>query len=83
MERELERYVREEGEGEGGKQRCRVVVVRPTLLVDGVAKCVRVGSQERPAVGYWVSRESVRRWVWEDVVRRGGEGRGMYVSITS
>lgn len=56
----------------------RYVIVRPSLLTNGKAlgeKKIRTGTEERPAVGYTISREDVGRWVFENLVR-GGAGAG-------
>lgn len=56
----------------------RFVIVRPSLLTNGKAlggTKIRVGTEERPAVGYTISREDVGRWVFENLVR-GDQGPG-------
>ncbi len=65
----------------------KFVVVRPSLLTNGKAVGgwkVRVGTEERPVVGYMISREDVGVWIFENlVVGGGGEGFvGQKVSIT-
>lgn len=65
----------------------RFVVVRPSLLTNGKAgggRKVRVGTEERPVVGYMISREDVGVWIFENlVVGGGGEGFvGQKVNIT-
>ncbi|KAL2002208.1 hypothetical protein VTN02DRAFT_431 [Thermoascus thermophilus] len=68
-----------------------VVVVRPSLLVGdhsvGTGKgwrTLRVGTEEKPAVGYTIARADVGEWIFEEVVTRGG-GRwvGQKVTLTS
>ena len=48
------------------------VIVRPTLLTSGASLLgegkVKVGTEEKPAVGYTISREDVGRWIFEDFV---------------
>lgn len=60
------------------------VNVKPTLLTGGEGKGwekVRFGSEERPAVGWFVARRDVGEWVFERCVRReveeGWVGRGV------
>lgn len=65
----------------------RFVIVRPSLLTNGKAlggTKIRVGTEERPAVGYTISREDVGRWVFENLVQgdQGPEYVGKKVIIT-
>ncbi len=68
------------------EQTDRFVVVRASLLTDGKARGgekVRVGVEEKPAVGYTISRGDVGLWVFENLVLgEGGKYVGQKVSIT-
>ena len=47
------------------------VIPRPSLLTNGKARGsekVRVGNEERPAVGYRISRDDVGGWIFENLV---------------
>ena len=62
------------------------IIIRPTLLANGPAKGkgkVRIGTEDRPAVGYTISREDVGLWLFEEVVS-GERDRwvGQKVSLT-
>jgi hypothetical protein len=58
-----------------------VVVVRPTLLTgDGSIvvdsdrwQKLRVGTEDHPAVGWTVSRADVGQWIFEEVLKAGGQ----------
>lgn len=63
------------------------LVVRASLLTDGAprgAAGVRQGVEQRPAVGYYISRKDVGGWIWENVLRRGtvGDLDGEAVTVT-
>lgn len=63
------------------------LVVRASLLTDGVSRgavAVRQGVEQRPAVGYYISRKDVGGWIWENVLRRGtvGDLDGEAVTVT-
>ena len=68
------------------EQTDRSVIVRPSLLTNGKArggKKIRVGTEEKPAVGYTISREDVGLWVLENLVKGDGERYvGQKVTIT-
>ena len=61
-------------------------IVRPSLLTNGKArrgKKIRVGTEEKPAVGYTISREDVGLWVFEHLVKGDGEKyAGQKITIT-
>ena len=67
-----------------------VVGVRPSLLFGtgdvmdvAQAKKVRVGLAEKPAVGYWIKRADVGRWIFKEVIERNGKRwQGEMVSLT-
>lgn len=68
-----------------------VILVRPSLLVGDHSivtgkgwRTLRVGTEEKPAVGYTITRADVGEWIFEEVVTRGG-GRwvGQKVTLTS
>lgn len=53
----------------------RFVIVRPSFLTNGKAQGgekVRVGTEEKPAVGYMISREEVGLWMFENLVQGDG-----------
>lgn len=62
------------------------VIVRPSLLTNGKAvgvERVRTGTEERPAVGWVISREEVGLWMFEELVRgEGGRWVGQKVTVT-
>ena len=63
-------------------------IVRASLLTNGSrlgAEKVRAGTEEKPAVGYTISREDVGGWVFEQVVENGGrveQWGGRRVTVT-
>ncbi|GAD97284.1 conserved hypothetical protein [Paecilomyces variotii No. 5] len=69
-----------------------MIIVRPSLLkgsgkVESEGKGwrnIRVGREESPAVGYTVTRADVGEWIFEEVVKKDGDGWvGEKVSLTS
>ena len=62
------------------------VIVRPSLLTNGKAqggKKVKVGTEEKPVVGYLISREDVGVWMFENLVQGdGARYAGQKVNIT-
>lgn len=59
------------------------MIVRPTHLVEGEELGegeggLRVGSEEKPAVGWTVSRKDVGGWTYRELVERGVEGFGKW-----
>lgn len=58
------------------------ILVRPSILTDGNAKCivyVRVGSPESPPVGYYVDRQVIGEWIFKTLVKdKGAERRWKY-----
>ncbi|KAK9354061.1 hypothetical protein V1505DRAFT_132545 [Lipomyces doorenjongii] len=68
-----------------------VVGVRASLLTGGIDykagkgwKTLRVGTEERPAIGYTVPRSDVGEWIFEELVKNdGGEWVGKIVTLTS
>ncbi|KAF9160938.1 hypothetical protein DFQ26_005049, partial [Actinomortierella ambigua] len=72
---------------------CGAVVVRPSLLTGdhlvhskgrkGV-KSLKVGSEDKPAIGYTVHRADVGEWIYEEVIRTGGSSVvGQKVTLTN
>ncbi len=67
-----------------------VVGVRPSLLFGtGDAKdvkqtgSVRFGREKNPAVGYWIKRADVGRWIFTEVIEKNGKGwEGEMVTLT-
>ncbi|MCJ1378631.1 hypothetical protein MMC17_001730 [Xylographa soralifera] len=48
-------------------------IIRPSFLIDWKEGTeLRVGTEEKPVLGYTISRESVGRWIYEDVIAEGG-----------
>ena len=75
------RPVRESGIGE-------YTIVRPSMLTDGDGvglDKIQVGVEEQPAVGYFMAREDVGRWIFEVLVKPGlkSDYLGKVVSITT
>ena len=70
----------------------RFVIVRPSLLVDGEKpdKAIRVNVEgpngiERKEVGYFISRDDVGRWMFENLLQKAGGGceyEGKAVGLT-
>ncbi|KAG0196337.1 hypothetical protein BGX33_001760 [Mortierella sp. NVP41] len=67
------------------------VMIRPSLLTGdqnvkggkGWEK-LKVGVEEKPAVGYTVHRADVGQWVFEQIIKTGGEGRfGQKITLTN
>jgi hypothetical protein len=79
----MEAIFREHGTGEKQRVFGDVIGVRPSLLtgtgdvrnVKGV-ESVRVGGEKEPAVGYWIKRADVGRWIFREVIERDGKGWG-------
>ena len=72
----MESVFRPQGSAKDGVFRA-VIGVRPTLLTSAKPKGIegiRVGREERPEMGYTVSRGDVGEWVFKVVVE--GEGKG-------
>ena len=64
------------------------VTVRPSLLTNGPALGqpeVRVGTLQKPAVGYTVSREDVGKWIFDELIANEGRDRwvGEKISLTT
>ncbi|MCJ1389662.1 hypothetical protein MMC18_002519 [Xylographa bjoerkii] len=59
-------------------------IIRPSLLIDWKEGTkLRVGTEEKPILGYTISRESVGRWIYEDVIaERGSKWSGKTVTLT-
>lgn len=54
------------------------VILRPSLLTNGPARgepTLRVGSEQKPKVGYTVSREDVGQWIFQNIVRNENRDR--------
>ncbi|KAK9371944.1 uncharacterized protein V1513DRAFT_385830 [Lipomyces chichibuensis] len=68
-----------------------VVGVRASLLKGGIDykagkgwRNLRVGTEEKPAIGYTISRSDVGQWIFEEVVKKnGGEWVGKIATLTS
>ncbi|KAK5816284.1 hypothetical protein F5H01DRAFT_344116 [Linnemannia elongata] len=87
--KEMERLVTE-NTGNGGAFRCSVIV-RPSLLMGDQSvkggqgwEKLKVGREDEPAVGYTVHRADVGQWIFEQVVKTGGEARfGPRITLTN
>ncbi|KAG0318748.1 hypothetical protein BGZ99_005474, partial [Dissophora globulifera] len=68
-----------------------VIVVRPSLLMgdQNVKKGrgwerLKVGQEEKPAIGYTVHRADVGEWIYEQIVKSGGDNRfGQRITLTN
>ena len=68
-----------------------VVGVRPTLLIGGEKASdgigldkIRVGTEQKPELGYSVRKADVGHWIFENVVKNGARGwEGEMVTLTS
>ncbi|KAK9312313.1 hypothetical protein V1522DRAFT_283188 [Lipomyces starkeyi] len=68
-----------------------IVGVRASLLTGGIDykagkgwRTLRVGTEERPAVGYTIPRSDVGEWIFEELVKNdGGEWVGKIATLTS
>ncbi|KAF9104693.1 hypothetical protein BGX29_001446 [Mortierella sp. GBA35] len=87
--KEMERLVTENAVATGVFS--GAVVIRPSLLTgdqnvkggQGWEK-LRVGTEEAPAVGYLVHRADVGQWIFQEVVKTGGESRfGQRITLTN
>lgn len=63
-------------------------IVRPSTLTEGVGDGltkIKAGVEDKPAVGYFIAREDVGKWVSELLVNPGltSEYLGKVVSITT
>ena len=68
-----------------------IIGVRPTLLTGGESASdgigldkIRVGKEQNPALGYTVRRADVGHWIFENVIKNGGQGwAGEMVTLAS
>lgn len=73
------------------KSLLKPIIIKPSLLTgDGSIKngtspaALRVGTEKDPAVGYFVSRADVGKWIFEEVVKKDGDQWiGKKVSLTT
>lgn len=76
---------------EDGRDFRGYIGVRPSLLTGNNSiktgkgwKTLRVGTEDEPAVGYTIQRADVGEWIFEEVIRRGGDiWVGKMVTLTS
>lgn len=76
---------------EGDRDFSGFIGVRPSLLTGDNSiktgsgwKTLRVGTEEDPAVGYTIKRADVGEWIFEEVVKGGGDSWvGKMVTLTS
>ncbi|KAF9355275.1 hypothetical protein BGX26_006789 [Mortierella sp. AD094] len=68
-----------------------LIVVRPSLLMgdqnikggEGWER-LKVGQEDKPAIGYTVHRADVGQWIFEQVIKNGGENRfGQRITLTN
>jgi hypothetical protein len=67
------------------------IAVRPSFLTGDHSiktgrgwKSLKTGTDENPAVGYTIQRADVGQWMFEEIIRRGGdEWVGKFVTLTS
>ncbi|GJJ76071.1 hypothetical protein EMPS_08430 [Entomortierella parvispora] len=87
--KEMERIVTENTSPKGVFR--GAIIVRPSLLSGDHNvktgqgwKNLRVGTEENPAVGYTVGRQDVGEWIFEQVVKTGGENHfGQRITLTN
>ena len=87
--KEMERIITENTSPKGVFR--GAVIVRPSLLSGDQNieagqgwKKLRVGTEENPAVGYSVGRQDVGEWIFEQVVKTGGESHfGHRITLTN
>ncbi|KAK9243750.1 hypothetical protein V1506DRAFT_523421 [Lipomyces tetrasporus] len=68
-----------------------IIDVRASLLTGGIdyragkgRKTLRVGTDDKPAVGHMIPRSDVGEWIFEEVVKKDGpEWAGKIVTLTS
>ncbi|KAK9312234.1 hypothetical protein V1522DRAFT_357268 [Lipomyces starkeyi] len=68
-----------------------IVGVRASMLTGGIDykkgkgwRTLRVGMEEKPAIGYTIPRSDVGQWIFEEVVKKnGGEWVGKIATLTS
>jgi hypothetical protein len=68
-----------------------IIGVRPTLLTGGASvnesiglDKIRVGREQKPAVGYTIRKADVGRWIFENVIKNDAQGwEGEMVTLTS
>ncbi|GJJ76076.1 hypothetical protein EMPS_08435 [Entomortierella parvispora] len=86
--KEMERIVTENSSSTGVFRGS--VIIRPSLLVSDQNikkgkgwKKLRVGTEENPAIGYTVGRQDVGEWIFEQVIKTGGESHfGQRITLT-
>lgn len=59
-------------------------IVRASLLIDMFeGSKIKVGTEEKPKVGYTISRDSVGKWIFEDVIaERGAKWADKIATVT-
>lgn len=82
----METMIREEVQKPASERAIQdYTIARASLLTDGAGygvDKVRAGSEEKPATGYYISRNDVGRWMFEKLVKSRGEYSNKVVSIT-
>jgi hypothetical protein len=85
-------YRKNMAESDSSKRLFRTVVgIRPTLLTggenvtDGIGlEKIRVGREQKPALGYTIRRADVGHWIFENIIKKGAHGwEGEMVTLTS
>ena len=85
-------YRKNMAESDASKRSFRNIIgVRPTLLTGGENVSsgigldkIKVGKEQKPALGYSIRRADVGHWIFENVIKNGGQGwEGEMVTLTS
>jgi len=86
----MERIITENSSTERGVFK-GAIIIRPSLLAGDQDvktgkgwKKLKVGVEEKPAVGYTVGRQDVGEWIFEQVIKTGGESHfGQRITLTN
>jgi hypothetical protein len=85
-------YRKNMAESDSSKRLFRNIIgIRPTLLTGGESVSdgigldkIRVGREQKPALGYTISKADVGHWIFENVIKNGAQGwEGEMVTLTS
>ena len=88
--KEMEKIVSENSSMNEGVFR-GAVIIRPSLLASDQDvktgkgwQTLRVGTEENPAIGYTVGRQDVGEWIFEEIIKTGGEDHfGERITLTN
>ncbi|KAJ9196366.1 hypothetical protein DTO166G4_528 [Paecilomyces variotii] len=78
--------LKEVAKPEGERAISDYVIVRPSLLTDGPSigtDKIKAGTEEKPAVGYTITRDDVGLWVFEKLIKENHSYHGQIVTITA